>query len=116
MLFLSLLQLERTVIVVQYVLKSLNTLKLESLPTQNQNFDFELVNFDDGCTKGGSKVQPGDATSHGLTAYKGFPYKHNFKMELRPHLKKCSCTIFCCAVQRYITVCCHQIHKIKTKD
>ena len=42
--------------------------------------DFELSNVDNGCAEGGSKVQPCDTASYERTAYKGAPYKKNFKM------------------------------------
>ena len=48
---------------------------------------FELFNFDNDCTKGGTKVQPCDAASHRLTAYKS-----NFQIELLQYWKACSFT------------------------
>ena len=54
---------------------------------QGLKVDFEFSNLEmtwslDDCTEGGSKVQPCDAVSHVLTAYKGVPYKKNIRVKL----------------------------------
>ena len=59
----------------------------------NQKVDFELSNIDGGGTKGGTKVQPCVATSHGLTAYKCAPCKKFFKIEILQYWKAYSRTI-----------------------
>ena len=82
---------------------------------QLKKVDFKWLNIENDCKKGGSKVQPCDAASHGLTAYKSAPYEESFEIELHNIGRHAVVQFFCCAGQWYITVYCYQVHKIKTK-
>ena len=41
-----------------------------------------MLNFDDDCIEGGSKVQPCDAVSHVLAAHKSASFEKNFRIGL----------------------------------
>ena len=67
-----------------------------------------MSKFDDGCTEGGSKVQPCGATSQGLTAYKSAPYRN---IEMHTVVQ-----FFPCVGQWYITAYCYKVPVIKIKN